>query len=535
MNGTTFKRCGCRDQATGRLLGRACPKLRRPSGGWSPTHGVWHYQLELPPTPAGTRRQLRRGGFATQRHAADDLSHARALLAIGDRDDAHTRARLADLLLATTRHGRPLPDIEDVRRRLRVGVPLDKLPTVSEWLEEWLRGRRAVRANTLRGYATHIRRYFTPHLGHIRLDRLTIAHINDLFDAVDEHNQQIRAARTSPDPVIKNAVKGARLVGASTKQRIRATLRKALNDAIRAQLITTNPAAYVELPSGKRPKALVWTDARIARWKDTGQVPSPVMIWTPTQTGTFLDHATTDRLYALYHLIAYRGLRRGEACGVHWDDLDLASGTLTVRWQIVQLGWATHLTSPKTDDSTATIALDHTTITALQDHRERQETERLDAGTGWVDTGLVFTTEWGEPLHPSDVTDHFKTLTVEAGLPPIRLHDLRHGAATYALAAGVDMKIVQAMLRHSSITITADTYTTVLDDVARAAAEATAAHIPRNNRPMSEHNQSNSTVEAIRNDHETGESRTSTELSSIRDHGLTRNYAKIDKSITHCF
>ncbi|GAA4469788.1 tyrosine-type recombinase/integrase [Phytohabitans houttuyneae] len=96
-----------------------------------------------------------------------------------------------------------------------------------------------------------------------------------------------------------------------------------------------------------------------------------------------------------------------------------------------------------------------------------------------MQTGLVFTTPTGEALHPADVTDHFQHLARQAGLPPVRLHDLRHGAATLALAAGVDMKVVQAMLRHSSITVTADTYTSVLPDLARNAAEQTAAIVPR--------------------------------------------------------
>jgi hypothetical protein len=92
---------------------------------------------------------------------------------------------------------------------------------------------------------------------------------------------------------------------------------------------------------------------------------------------------------------------------------------------------------------------------------------------------LLFVQEDGSPLHLADVTEHFKFLARQAGLPPIRLHDLRHGAATIALAAGVEMKVVQHMLRHASITTTSDLYTNVLPELARSAAEATARMIPR--------------------------------------------------------
>jgi integrase len=82
-------------------------------------------------------------------------------------------------------------------------------------------------------------------------------------------------------------------------------------------------------------------------------------------------------------------------------------------------------------------------------------------------------------IHPDFVTRRFKEVIAQAGLPPVRLHDLRHGAATLALAGGADIKTVQAMLRHSTIVLTADTYTSVLPQVARDAAEAAAALVPR--------------------------------------------------------
>jgi integrase len=123
--------------------------------------------------------------------------------------------------------------------------------------------------------------------------------------------------------------------------------------------------------------------------------------------------------------------------------------------------------------------LDGETIQVLRAHRARQLKERLACGAGWVDTGLVFTLPNGEGLHSAQVTNRFGELTAAAGLPPIRLHDLRHGAATLALAAGVGLKVVQAMLRHSSLSITADTYTSVLPEVAHAAAEAAARLVLR--------------------------------------------------------
>lgn len=479
QEGVTFKRCGCRDPHTGRPMGPACPGLRRGRASWSTSHGRWYYRLELPPGPGSKRRRLERGGFDSHRHAKAELAHAASLLALADPTDPHHLEEVIALLAAARRTHGPLPTPEEVRRRLGAGVPLDQLLTVADWLAQWLAGRRKIRSNTHRSYESHIRLYLTPHLGHHRLDRLRVGHVDAMFDAIDEHNQYILDARSSHDPAVRATVKGQRVVGAASKQRIRATLRAALNEAIRRQLLTTNVASFVELPAGKRPKPLVWTPERVARWQATGERPSPVMVWTPTQTGQFLDHAASDPLYPLFHLAAFRGLRRGELCGLHWSDVDLHNGQLTVRKQLAQIGWRVELTDVKTNSSDAPIALDTHTIQTLRTHRANQHKQRLAVGPGWNDTDLVFTRPNGQQLHPAEVTDRFLELTAQAGLPPIRLHDLRHGAATLALAAGADLKVVQETLRHSSITITADTYTNVLPQVAYAAAEATAALVPR--------------------------------------------------------
>jgi integrase len=339
--------------------------------------------------------------------------------------------------------------------------------------------KKRIRRNTYRSYESHIRLYLVPHLGMVRLDKLRVAHIADMFDAIVEHNEEIRAARASKDRRRRELVKYQRPVGASSMQRIRETLRAALNAAIREELLTFNAAKWVEMVPADRPKPLLWTVERVENWRRTGKVPGPVMVWTPEQLGVFLDHAVHDRLYGLYHLVAHRGVRRGEACGQRWVDTHLDAGSLDVFNQLVQYGWETGMGAPKTDESAAGVALDGNTVLVLRAHRVQQDRERRAAGDGWVESGLVFTEVDGSPLHPADVTDHFRFLARQAGLPPIRLHDLRHGAATIALAAGVDMKVVQHMLRHASITTTSDLYTNVLPELAREAAEATARMIPR--------------------------------------------------------
>ena len=110
-------------------------------------------------------------------------------------------------------------------------------------------------------------------------------------------------------------------------------------------------------------------------------------------------------------------------------------------------------------------------------HRSEQDNERQAAGHAWQETGFEFTDEHGRPLHPAAVTSTFQLIAWLAGLPPVRLHDLRHGAATLLLAAGHDMKVVQETLGLSSITIAADTYTSVLPELARKSAEDVAALI----------------------------------------------------------
>jgi integrase len=501
VKGSTYRRCYCRD-GDGKALGKACPQLT------SKRHGVYAVRQELPARADGGRRSFSRSGYASAKDAQEALDRVRALLALPDGDDADGQVRLGDLLEQVSKDAKAsLPEVEQTRRRFRAGQSLTSKLTVGEWLDEWHEGKRR-RKTTLNSYESHIRVHLKPGLGHLQLDRLNVGHLITFFDAIGDMNEVIEAenaqrreqqaratwgkwsrppesesARLAEERVKLAAMPAYRRVtGAATQQRIRATLRAALNAAISQQLLTFNPAAHVELASGKRPKALLWTAEHVARWRETGDRPSAVMVWTPDQVGAFLDHAEADRLYALFHLIAFRGLRRGEAVGQAWVDVDLDGGLLRVAKTIVQDGWTPVESTPKTEDSAASIALDSINVAALREHRLQQLAERdalLEKNLPWTDCGKVFTQEDGTWLHPEKVSDVFRRLCREAGLPPINLRDLRHVAATLIHAGGGDIHAVKETLRHSTIQLSSDTYASLLPQVDRAIAEKAAALVPR--------------------------------------------------------
>lgn len=503
--GGVTKRCECRG-ADGKLLGNACALLARKN------HGAPYIRQELPLDAEGKRRQFRRTGYASVKDAQADLDRVRAILDLpGDDEDA--QRRVGDLLQNIMNKRADIPDAAEVRRKLGVGVPLDGAMTMGDWLDTW-RASKKTRDTTNAGYDSHIRVHLKPHLAHHRLDRLGVAPVQAMFDAIDDqneviaaenaarHEQEARCKRSRPgvpraferqqiaEQIATEKAKLAamppyrRITGPATKQRIRATLRAALNSAIARQLITFNAAGHVELASGRRPKPILWTAAHTARWRETGEKPSAVMVWTPVQIGAFLDAAQDNRLYAFFHLIAFRGLRRGEGVGQDWTGVDLDGGLITIAKEIVvgADGWTPVETIPKTDGSAATIALDSATAEVLREHQAQQQAERdsrRGAGKPWEDTGKVFVQEDGSWLHPDVVSKEFRRIYESTGLPPINLRDLRHCAATLIHAGGGDLHAIKETLRHSTIVLASDTYTSLLPEVDREIAEKAAAVVPR--------------------------------------------------------
>ncbi|MET8324664.1 site-specific integrase [Streptomyces sp. NPDC005181] len=503
MKGSTYRRCSCRDPKTGRELGTACPKRG------TRNHCTYSIRQELPSREDGSRRSFARGGYSSLKAAQADLDHVRALLSLAEADDREGTELIAAMLAEVSSEKAPLPEVEETRRRLNSGQDLIGSLTVAEWLDRWLAGKR-IRKSGLNRYETDVRVHLKPHIGGRRLDRLRVSHLSEMFTAIADANAEIleqnAQRRAAVDELTSIPWKGAenrarrkalkeaidamptfrRVTGPATRQHVKATLRASLNDAIGQQIITFNPAAHVEIDSARKPKALVWTDERVIKWRQTGEKPSPVMVWTPEQTGAFLDSVATDRLYAMWHLIAFRGLRRGEACGQPWSETNLDTHSLTVSAQLVQDGWGVETSEPKTDSGFRVVALDDDTVGVLKQHRQRQDADREKWGPAWVETGLVFTQEDGSWLHPGKVTDLFERLVAASGLPPIRLHDLRHGAATLMLAAGIDVKVVSDTLGHSDTRITRDIYQSVLPHVGKSAAEATAKLVPLQRRTDAE-------------------------------------------------
>lgn len=427
----------------------------------------------------------------------------RALIGLADTDDPDSVQRITQLLEQLAAEKAPLPDTEETRRRLKAGLDLRSSTTVGEWLDLWFASKKR-RRTTLNGYASHIRVHLKPRIGHVRLDRLNVSHLVAMFDGIADDNEVIAAenqarreqiARTKPSRPGPVAAERARLAieraklaemkpfrkvnKPATWQAIRRTLRAALNSAISQQLITFNPASHVELASGKRPKPLLWTEERVRRWRETGEIPGPVMVWTPTQLGTYLDAAEEDRLYAAFHLMGTRGLRRGEAAGQEWLDLDLDAGSITPAKELVVDGWDAYESDPKTDGSADTIALDSVNVAVLGVHRAHQNAEREKWGPAWKDSGKVFAQEDGSRLHPEMLSNAFRRILATTDLPPINLRDLRHVAATLTHAGGGDIHTVKATLRHSTITLTSDTYTSLLPELDREIAEKAANLVPR--------------------------------------------------------
>jgi integrase len=434
-----YRTCSCRGapaigadgrKRPGKLLGKACPRLKTDS-----KHGHWYARYEAPAGETGKRHQPRLGPFGTEKAAKAALVEALGEVQTGK----HTS---------------------------------DRNTRLAAYADRWLAWRAAeVKPSTLESYEEAFSLYWKPALGHLRLADIRDSHIRDVHAAMRKLNTPAEAEDRSEMLRRLAAARGTwhgkrfrrRPLTDARIRRVTAPLVKALNDC---KALPVNPAAGI---GGKvrRIRPLVWTEPRVAQWRKDGKRPASVMVWTAAQCGQFLDVTESDRLYALYHLACYWGLRRGELERLEWADLDLGARRLHVRGDV------------KSEDSDRIVTIDQGTADVLETWRERQLFERLEWDAAWQDSGRVFTREDGSPLRRGWASEHFKALVHKAALPPIRFHDLRHGTATMLLAAGQPIKVISEILGHATSAFTADIYTEVAQELADAAAVAIAAFVPR--------------------------------------------------------
>jgi integrase len=318
-------------------------------------------------------------------------------------------------------YGRTRADVEQrfaaLRQQVEHGTPVVPAGlTVASYLAEWVEqvAARRVRASTLYNYRLYITRDITPALGRKRLDKLSAGDVR-LFLA-----QLLDAG-----------------IGERTVQYVHATLRAALEDATRDELIPRNVARLVRAP---RPA--------------TQERPS----LSVEQARTLLKSTRKHRLYGLFVVLVLLGLRRSEALGLRWPDVDLDGETLAVRSTLHRQTSGLVLLPPKTRRSRRTIPLPGPVVEVLRAHEKAQEAGRDAAGKAWRETGHVFTTPLGTPIDPRNATRVFQSQCEGAGVPVVPLHALRHTCVSLLLSLGVPPRVVMEIAGHSALEMTMNVY-----------------------------------------------------------------------------
>jgi integrase len=309
----------------------------------------------------------------------------------------------------------------------------DKNLTLGEYLDRWLSDavRGTVRESTYSRDKYLVTNHVKPSIGRVKLKNLNALHLQSLY-------------RERLDSGLSG----------STVQKIHHVLHKALTQAMRWDLIPRSPADSVKAPT-PTPKEMHPLSALEAR--------------------KLLEAARGDRLEALYVLAIHTGMRRGELLGLKWGDVDLDDTfpTVRVRRTLTRKDTGYVLGEPKTKKSRRTIRLTPQAVEALRRHLTSQMEHMEHLGDLYDDQGLIFTTEVGTLINPSNLRQRsFMPLLERAGLPQITFNDLRHTCASLLFQRNVHPKFVQELLGHASVAITLDTYSHMLPGMGSEAADA---------------------------------------------------------------
>lgn len=320
--------------------------------------------------------------------------------------------------------------------------------TLSTWLDTWLETyvKIRVRQNTYEGYKRIVDGHLKPKLGSITLKSLRPDQVQKML------NEKL---------VRGNLREAGKPLGPRQVEYIYAVLHMALERALKNGLVSRNVCDVVDKPK---------------------KIKHEFIPWTMEQTNTFLISVKNSRLFPLYMVAWGSGLRRAEILGLQWPDIDLIKGTLTVRRVLVRIKGGYKFQEPKTAKSRRTITLPEVVCKELKVWKTKQAKERLawrglnkdlpeEERPEYNHLNMVFCSEMGELINPEFISRHFKSDLAVAKLPEIRFHDLRHGHATMLLELGEDLKVISDRLGHSTITLTADTYSHVREKKQREASD----------------------------------------------------------------
>ncbi len=298
---------------------------------------------------------------------------------------------------------------------------------LAEYLETWFeRKKEGVRPSTADKYRYAMKK-LKGKLGGIPLDQLIPYHIQDTYKELKDELSQNTVV------IIANV------------------LEMAMKKAEDEKLLKESPCRSTEKPAREN--------------KEMNYL-------TPEEVGRFLDQVNGEWPYeCLYKLAIATGLRRCELMGLKWDDVKMNEGEIRVVRQLsIEDGWNFEFRELKTEASKRRIAISEDTIEVLKKHRQKQLKRKLQAQE-WPNDELVLTTEKGEHLKPSFWKKHLKKRLNQAECKEVSMHELRHTCATLLLSEGVQPKIVQEILGHSSISTTLDVYAHVIPGQQEESAE----------------------------------------------------------------
>jgi integrase len=319
--------------------------------------------------------------------------------------------------------------------------------TLEDFAAEWLVSiERTIRPATHYSYARNLRHHVVPYIGSVPLSSLDAGVLNTLYARLleDGSRHHSRPGGLSPRTVAY----------------VHTIIHRLLRDAVRWGRLARNVADAADPPR---------TRANSRR--------AAMRTWTASELGRFLGAVSDDPLYPAFLLLATTGMRRGEALGLRWSDVDLDAGRAAIRQTVGVIAHRVVFGEPKTGKARRVISLDTRTAAALRAQRQRQLEQRLLVGAGWQDRDLVFTRFAGEPLHPEHFSQAFERRVKRHKLPRLSVHGLRHTWATLALEGGVHPKIVQERLGHVNISLTLDTYSHAVAGMESDAAEKVAGMV----------------------------------------------------------